>query len=100
MTNPARQALEEPDMRTGAGQLHVSQPLAANLGEGHLDATLVTDHPTVLHPLVFSAKAFPVRYGTEDPGTKQTIAFRLKGSIINGLGLSHFTTRPGTDLLR
>src|SRR6266851_3381018 len=100
MANAARQALEEPDMRTGARQLDMPQPLATHTSEGHFHAALVADNAAMLHPLVFAAQALPVRYGTEDAGAEQSIALRLESAVVDSLRLGNFTMRPTADFFR
>src|SRR5205823_479495 len=52
VADAAGQALEEPDMRAGTGQLDVAQALAADARQRHFDAALIADHAAVLHALV------------------------------------------------
>ena len=63
VADAARQALEEPDVRAGAGQLDMSQALAADARQRDFDAALVADDAAVLHALVLAAQALPVRVG-------------------------------------
>ena len=58
--------LKNQTCETGAGQLDVAQPLAADLGLRHFDAALVADHAAVLHALVLAAEALPVGDRAED----------------------------------
>ena len=71
MADAARQSLEEPDVRTRAGQLDVTETLAANFRQRDFDAALVADDAAVLHALVLAAQAFPVGYGSEDSRAEQ-----------------------------
>ncbi len=96
----AGQSLEEPDVRAGAGQLDVAEPLAAHLAERHFDAALVADHAAVLHALVLAAQALPVGDGAKDARAEQAVALRLEGAVVDGLRLGDLAMRPGADLLR
>jgi hypothetical protein len=96
----ARQALEEPDVRARRGQLDVAHALAAHLGLGHLDAALLADDAAVLEALVLAAQALVVFDGAKDLGAEQTVALRLEGAVVDGLGLFHLTERPRADFFR
>src|ERR1035437_5112873 len=87
-------------MRAGRGQFDVPHTLAANLGEGHLNAAFVADHAAMLHALVLAAQTLPVRNRTKNARAKQAITLRLEGAVIDSLRLGHFTVRPGPDLFR
>ena len=78
----------------------MTQALAPHLGKCHLDAALVANHATVLHAFVLTAQALPIRYRTEDLGTKKAVALRLERPVVNRFGLGYFAMRPGPDLLR
>src|SRR6185312_1003275 len=56
---PARGALEIPDVADRAGQLDVPHPLPADLRARDLDAALVADDALVADPLVLAAVALP-----------------------------------------
>ena len=100
VADAARQALEEPHVRAGRSQLDVAQALAAHLAERDFDAALVADHAAVLHALVFSAQAFPVRDRAENLRAEKAVALGLEGAVVDGLRLGHFTVRPRPDLFR
>ena len=100
VADAAGQALEEPDMRTGAGQFDMAQALAADARQRYFDAALVADDAAVFHPLVLSAQAFPVGDGAEDAGAEQPVALRLEGPVIDGFRLGDFPMRPASDLFR
>ena len=51
----------------------------------------------MLDSLILSASALPVLGRTEDSLTEEASLFRLEGTVINGLGILHFTTTPGAD---
>ena len=97
ISDAARQALEEPHVRAGRSQLDVAQALAADFAERDFDAALIADHSAMLHPLVFSAQAFPVRDGAENLGAEKAVALRLEGAVVDGFRLGDFAVRPGPD---
>ena len=68
IADAARQSLEEPHVRTRAGQLDVSEPLAADARKRHFDAALVANDAAMLHALVLAAQALPIGDRTENPG--------------------------------
>jgi hypothetical protein len=50
--------------------------------------------------LVFPTQALVVADRPENLGTEKTVALRLEGSVIDGLGLFDFSERPGPDHVR
>ena len=90
MADARRQALEEPDVRAGAGQFDMAQAFAAHARQRHFDAALVADDAAMLHALVLAAEAFPVRHGSEDPRAEQAVAFRLERAVIDGFRFGDF----------
>ena len=97
--DPARKALEEPDVRDRGRELDVPHPLAPDLRLRHLDAALVADDAPVLHPLVLAAEAFPVGDGSEDLRAEETVALRLEGPVVDRLRLGDLAEGPGAELL-
>ena len=77
MTDAAREAFEEPDMRHGTGELDMSEPLASHFRLSNLHTAFVTNDAAVLHALVLAAEALPVGYGPEDLGAEKTIPLRF-----------------------
>ena len=100
VADAARQALEEPHVRAGAGQFDVAQTLAAHARQRDFDAALVADDAAVLHALVLAAQALPVLGGTEDAGAEQPVALRLEGPVVDGLRLGDFAVGPAPDFFR
>ena len=100
VADAARQALEEPDVRAGAGQFDVAEALAAHARQRDFDAALVADDAAVLHALVLAAQAFPVGDRAEDAGAEQTVALRLEGAVVDRFRLGDFAVGPAPDLLR
>ena len=100
VADAAGQALEEPDVRAGAGQLDVAQPLAAHARQRDFHAALVADHAAVLHALVLAAQALPILGGAEDARAEQPVALRLEGPVVDGLRLGDFAVGPAPDLFR
>jgi hypothetical protein len=88
------------DFRNQMCAVGLAHALAPDLGERHLDAALLADHPTVLQALVLAAQALVVLDGPEDLGAEQPVALRLEGAVVDRLRLLHLAERPGTDLLR
>src|SRR5262249_41377006 len=78
VADAARQAFEEPDVADRRRERDVSEPLAADLRLGHLDAALVADDAAVLHALVLAAEALPVGDRAEDLRAEQAVALRLE----------------------
>ena len=79
------------------GQLDVAHALAADAGEGHLDAATVADDAAVLDALVLAAGAFPVLDGAEDAFAEQAAFFGLERAVIDGLGVLDLSLGPGPD---
>src|SRR5579864_8717784 len=77
------QSLEKPDVRAGAGELNVPEPLTAYTRQRHFHTALVANHAAVLHALVLPAQALPVRHRAEDARAEQAIALRLKRAVID-----------------
>ena len=97
---PARRALEVPDVADRAGQLDVAHPLAADLRAGDLDAALVADDALVADPLVLAAVALPVLGRTEDALVEEAVLLRLERPVVDRLGLGDLALRPLPDLVR
>ena len=91
---------KEPDVCRGARQFDMTHAITADLGQGDFNATLLTDHTTVLEALVLAAQALIVFGRPEDARTEQTVALRLERTIVNGLRLFDFTERPRADHFR
>src|SRR3984957_15122664 len=87
-------------MRDRRGQFDMAHPFTADLRQSHLDAALLTDDAAELHPLVFAAQALVVLDRAKDASAEQTVALRLEGPIIDGLGLFDLAIRPGPNLFR
>jgi hypothetical protein len=98
--DPRRQALQEPDVRDRRGQIDVAHALAAHLGLGDLDATLLADHAAVLEALVLAAQALVILHGPEDLRAEQAVPLRLEGPVVDRFRLLDLTERPGPDLVR
>src|SRR6185503_7290846 len=77
-SDPARHALEEPDMRDRGRKLDMAHAFTANFGLNDLDTALVADNATVFHALVLAAVAFPILDRTKNLRAKQSVFFRLK----------------------
>jgi hypothetical protein len=64
-------------MRYRTGELNMPDPLTTNLGLNDLNATLLTDNPSVTEALVLPADTLIVLHRTKDLGTKEAISLRL-----------------------
>src|SRR5206468_3334794 len=95
-----RQALQEPDVRDGRGEVDVPHALPAHLRLDDLDAALLADDAPVSHALVLAAVALVVLRRPEDLGTEEPVPFRLEGSIVDRLRLLDLAVAPRPDLLR
>src|SRR5207253_10574381 len=98
VTNPARDALEEPDVRDRRGQVDVTHALAAHLLARHLHAAALADDALVADALVLAAVALPVLRGAEDALAEETVLLRLERAVVDRLRLGHLTGRPLPDL--
>src|SRR5690606_41905666 len=99
-THPARDALEEPDVRDRRGQLDVAHPFAAHFRPRHFHPAAVADDALVPDALVFAAMALPVLRGTEDFFAKEAFLLRFQRAVVDRLRLFHFAAGPGADFFR
>ncbi len=100
VAEPARHALEVPDVGHRGGELDVAHPLAAHLGAGDLDATALADDALEAHPLVLAAVALPVPGGTEDLLAEEAVTLGLERAVVDGLRLLDLTVAPRADVVR
>src|SRR5207253_6936947 len=100
VADPARHALEEPDVRDGRGEIDVPHPLAAHLLPRHFDAATLADDALVTDALVLAAVALPVTGRPEDALAEETVTLGLERAVVDGLRLRDLAGRPVTDLLR
>src|SRR5262249_27750997 len=100
VADPARDALEEPDVRHGRREVDVAHALTAHLLARDLDAAALTDDALVADSLVLAAVALPVFRGTEDALAEETVALRLERAVVDGLRLGHLARGPVSNLLR
>ena len=75
-------------------ELDMTHALPANFRLNDFDATLVADNSAVLHTLVLTAVALPVLDRAENLRAKQSVLFRLKRTVIDGLRFLHFAIGP------
>src|SRR6185312_16216139 len=99
VADPARDALEEPDVAHGRGQVDVAHPLTAHLRAGHLDAAALADDALVTDALVLAAVALPVLGRTEDALAEQAVLLGLERAVVDRLRLGDLPRAPGADLL-
>ena len=100
VAQPARDALEVPDVRDRRGQLDVAHPLTTHLGAGDLDAAALADDALEADPLVLAAVALPVPGRTEDLLAEEPVLLRLERAVVDGLRLLDLAVRPLTDVVR
>ncbi len=94
------QALQEPDVGDGRGQIDVAHALAADLRLDDLDAALLAHHAAMAHALVLAAVALVVLRRPEDLGAEEPVPLRLERPVVDRLGLLHLAMRPRPDLVR
>ena len=99
VADAARDALEEPDVRDGGGEVDVTHPLAAHLLAGHLDAAALADDALVANPLVLPAVALPVLGRTEDALAEKAVLLGLERAVVDRLRLRDLAGGPVPDLL-
>src|SRR5205085_5397736 len=99
VADAARDALEEPDVRDGRGEVDVTHALAAHLLPRHLDAAALADDPLVADALVLTAVALPVACRPEDALAEETVTLGLERAVVDRLRLRDLTRRPVADLL-
>jgi hypothetical protein len=92
-------ALEEPDVADGRGEVDVTHALAANLGARDLDAAALADDALVADALVLAAVALPVLGRTEDALAEEPVLLGLQRAVVDGLRLGDLAGAPGADLL-
>src|SRR5204863_7777560 len=95
-----RDALEEPDVAHGCGEVDVAHALAAHLGPRDLDAAALADDALVADALVLAAVALPVLGRTEDALAEEAVLLRLERAVVDGLRLGDLAGRPVANLLR
>ena len=86
-------------MGNGNDKLDMACTLTANLLLCNLHTATVADNTLVTDALVFATTAFIVLGGTEDALTEKTVALRLVGTVVDGLGFSDLTVTALEDFL-
>ena len=99
VADPARDTLEEPDVRDRRGQVDVPHALAAHLLARDLHAAALADDALVADALVLAAVALPVLRRTEDALAEEAVALGLERAVVDRLGLGDLARGPVTDLL-
>ncbi len=89
-----RQRLQEPNVRGRRSQFNVTHTLTAYFSLRDFNATLLTNHTTVLQTLVLTAQAFVIFYWPKDTGTEKTVTLRFERTVVDGFRLFNFTERP------
>src|SRR5204863_3074965 len=85
VTDAARYALEEPDVRYGRREVDVAHALAPDLLARHLDTATLADDPLVADSLVFAAVALPVLGRAENALAEQAVALGLERAVVDRL---------------
>jgi len=78
----------------------MTHTFSSNAGLCYFNAASVADNTFIADFLVFTTVAFPVFTRSENLFAEQTVAFRLKSSVVNCLRLKHLTVRPFKNFLR
>src|SRR4029453_10941826 len=84
VADAAGDALEEPDVAHGGGEVDVAHALTAHLGPGDLDAAALADDALVTDPLVLPAVALPVLGRTEDALAEEPVLLGLQRPVVDG----------------
>src|SRR5690606_3556290 len=92
--------LQEPDVGDGRGQVDVTHALAADAGQGDLNAAFLADDALILHALVLAAQAFVVLGRAKDTGAEQAVTLGLERAVVDGFRLLDLAERPRPDLFR
>src|SRR5204862_2627155 len=99
VADAAGDALKEPDVADGRGQVDVTHALASHLLARDLDAAALADDAVVADALVLAAVALPVLGRSEEALAEEAVACRLQRAVVDGLRLGDLTGRPVTALL-
>src|SRR5262245_25877495 len=75
-------------------EFNMAHALSSDFGLNDLDPALVADNSSVFHALVLTAVALPILDRTENFRAKQSVFFRFKGPVIDGLGFLYLAVRP------
>ncbi len=94
---PARHALDVPDMTDRRGQLDVPHAFAADAAWRHLDAAFVADDALVADAFVLAAGALPVTRGAKDTLAEKAVALWAQRAVVDRLRLGHFAVAPLAD---
>src|SRR5271155_1059913 len=86
-------------MRDRRSELDMAHAVAADLGQGDLDAAFLADDAAILHALVLAAQALVILDRAEDAGAEQPVPLRLEGPVVDRLRLLDLAERPGADAL-
>ena len=87
-------------MANGSGKLNVPHAFTADFGACDLNATAIANGAFVTDAFIFTAMTFPIANGTENAFAKETVAFGLKGAVVDSFGLFNFAVRPLANHLR
>jgi hypothetical protein len=79
------------------GQFDMPHTLPANASQSYLDTATIADHSAMFDAFIFSARAFPIFYRTENAFTEQATFLRFESTIINRLRILDFPFGPRPD---
>src|SRR5262249_42932350 len=99
VADAARDALEEPDVRDGRGQGHVTRGSSAQLLARQRNAAALADDALRADALVLAAIALPVLGRTEDALAEEPVTLGLERAVVDRLRLGDLTGGPVADLL-
>src|SRR5207244_8897705 len=100
VAEPARDALEVPDVGDRRGELDVAHALATHLRARHLDAAALADDALEAHALVLAAVTLPVLRRTEDLLAEEPVLLRLERAVVDRLRLLHLAVGPRENVAR
>ena len=84
-------------MAHGGRKLDVPHPLTAHNGTRYFHAALVAHNAFVPDTAILAAVTFVIFFRPVNFLSKQAIAFRPLGAVVNGLRLGYFSVRPLQD---
>ena len=88
-----------PNVNHGSGQLDVPHAFAPDLGPRDFDPAALADDALETDALVLAAVTLPVLGRAEDLLAEEAVLFGTQRSVVDGLGLLHFSRGPTADVL-
>jgi hypothetical protein len=84
-------------VRDRDGELDVAHALAADAGDGDLNAAAIANDVFILDALILSAGALVVADRTEDLLAEKTARLGLEGAVVDRLWVLHLAAGPVAD---